>query len=312
MSSGPNKETIFHQACEIDDVSQRTEFLEQACQGDELLRAEIEKLLTLDDQRDSLLDFELTNLAQMSEAFPILEQTGDEIGPSKLLQKIGEGGMGVVYMAEQKEPVRRWVALKIIKPGMDTRDITVRFEAERQALAMMDRPNIAKILDCGATQVGRPYFVMELVKGMSVTRYCNEKHLTPRERLELFVPICKAIQHAHQKGIIHRDIKPSNILVTEYDHTFVPKVIDFGVAKALDQQLTGQTCFTRYGQIIGTIEYMSPEQAKVKQCQFEAQLKLIRFSRMESQIAPKIDCTTVLFEMAFSQIQSRTTEDPLL
>ena len=173
--------------------------------------------------------------------------------------------MGVVYMAEQQEPVRRKVALKIIKPGMDTRQVIARFEAERQALSLMDHPNIARVLDAGTTDSGRPYFVMELVKGQPITQYCDEHHLTPRQRLELLLPVCQAIQHAHQKGIIHRDIKPSNILVAEYDQQPVPKVIDFGVAKATSQPLTEKTMFTGFGQIVGTLEYMSPEQAKVNQ-----------------------------------------------
>ena len=171
--------------------------------------------------------------------------------------------MGVVYMAEQAEPVRRKVAVKIIKPGMDSAQVIARFEAERQALAMMDHPNIARVLDAGATDTGRPYFVMELVKGVPITEYCDRNRLTPRERLELFVPVCRAIQHAHQKGIIHRDIKPSNVLVTLYDGQPVPKVIDFGVAKAIDQRLTERTLFTRFGVIVGTLEYMSPEQAEL-------------------------------------------------
>ncbi len=265
MPSHPNKESIFNHACEIEDTARRAAFLADACGDDHVMRAEIEQLLQLDDQPDSLLDFELTNLDPTSDALPALEKPGDQIGSYKLLQKVGEGGMGVVYMAEQKAPVRRRVALKIIKPGMDTREVIARFEAERQALAMMDHPNIAKVLDCGTTQTGRPFFVMELVKGVSITEYCDANHLTPKERLELFVPVCQAIQHAHQKGIIHRDIKPSNILIAEYDHKAVPKIIDFGVAKALNQQLTSKTMFTQLGQLIGTIEYMSPEQAKVNQ-----------------------------------------------
>ena len=171
--------------------------------------------------------------------------------------------MGVVYMAEQTQPVQRKVALKIIKPGMDTGQVIARFEAERQALAMMDHPNIAQVLDAGATETGRPYFVMELVKGVPITKYCDDNHLTPRERLELFVPVCQAVQHAHQKGIIHRDIKPSNVLVTSYDGKPVPKVIDFGVAKATGQRLTERTLFTQYGAMVGTLEYMSPEQAEL-------------------------------------------------
>src|SRR5262249_46182110 len=175
--------------------------------------------------------------------------------------QIGEGGFGVVFMAEQTEPVRRKVALKILKPGMDTRQVVVRFEAERQALAIMDHPNIARVLDGGQTRNGRPYFVMDLVKGIPITEYCDRNQLTPRERLELFVHLCQAVQHAHQKGIIHRDLKPSNILVTVHDTTPVVKVIDFGVAKALGQELTDKTLFTGFAQMVGTPLYMSPEQA---------------------------------------------------
>ena len=193
---------------------------------------------------------------------PLTEKPGDTIGRYKLLQQIGEGGCGVVYMAEQDEPVRRRVALKIIKLGMDTKSVIARFEAERQALAMMDHPNIAKVLDAGATETGRPYFVMELVRGMKITEYCDEAKLSTRARLDLFIQVCQAIQHAHQKGIIHRDIKPSNILVTVNDGVPVPKVIDFGIAKATSgQQLTDKTLFTAFEQFIGTPAYMSPEQA---------------------------------------------------
>jgi serine/threonine protein kinase len=196
---------------------------------------------------------------------PITEKPGTQIGPYKLLQQVGEGGMGVVYMAEQKKPVKRRVALKIIKPGMDTRQVIARFEAERQALALMEHPNIARVLDAGATDSGRPYFVMELVNGVPITQYCDEKHLSLRERLELFIPVCRAVQHAHQKGIIHRDLKPSNIMVARYDGHPVPKVIDFGVARAANQTLTEKTLFTELGQIVGTLEYMSPEQAERNQ-----------------------------------------------
>src|SRR5262249_18371210 len=171
--------------------------------------------------------------------------------------------MGVVYMAEQQEPVRRKVALKIIKPGMDSHQVIARFEAERQALALMDHQNIARVLDAGTTESGRPYFVMELVHGVPITQYCDNNQLTPRERLELFVPVCQAIQHAHQKGIIHRDVKPSNVLVTMYADKAVPKVIDFGVAKAIEQRLTEKTMFTQFGALVGTFEYMSPEQAEM-------------------------------------------------
>ena len=196
---------------------------------------------------------------------PISERPGSVVGPYKLLQKLGEGGMGAVYMAEQEKPVRRMVALKIIKPGMDSRQVIARFEAERQALAMMDHHHIAKVLDAGTTDTGRPYFAMELVKGVPITEYCDKNKLTPRERLEMFIPVCQAIQHAHQKGIIHRDIKPSNVLVTLYDGKPVPKVIDFGIAKATQQKLTERTMFTGIGQILGTFEYMSPEQAEMNQ-----------------------------------------------
>jgi serine/threonine protein kinase/Tfp pilus assembly protein PilF len=193
----------------------------------------------------------------------VTENLGDVIGHYKLLQQIGQGGFGVVYMAQQQEPVKRRVALKIVKLGMDTKQVVARFEAERQALALMDHPNIAKILDAGATSTGRPYFVMELVKGIRITDYCDQNHLSPSERLELFVQICRAVQHAHQKGIIHRDLKPSNILVTLHDGVPVPKIIDFGIAKATQQELTEQTVFTQFGQFIGTPAYMSPEQAEM-------------------------------------------------
>src|SRR5207237_8402266 len=196
----------------------------------------------------------------MLTAAPPDEVTGTRIGRYKLLQKLGEGGCGIVYMAEQEEPVRRRVALKVIKLGMDTREVIARFEAERQALALMDHANIAKVLDGGTTQTGRPYFVMELVKGIPITRYCDENRLNTIQRLELFILVCQAIQHAHQKGIIHRDIKPSNILVTDHDGTPVPKVIDFGIAKATaGQTLTDKTPFTAFEQFIGTPAYMSPD-----------------------------------------------------
>jgi len=191
------------------------------------------------------------------------EQPGAVIGPYKLLERIGEGGMAAVYMAEQEKPLRRRVALKITKLGMDTKQVVARFEVERQALALMDHPNIAHVFDAGATETGRPYFVMELVRGISFTEYCNRNRLTTRERLDLFVPVCKAVHHAHQKGIIHRDLKPSNIMVTLHDGVPVPKVIDFGIAKATDQRLTEKTVFTRYAEMIGTPEYMSPEQAEM-------------------------------------------------
>ena len=185
------------------------------------------------------------------------------IGPYKLREQIGEGGFGTVWVADQEQPVRRRVALKIIKLGMDTKEVIARFEQERQALAMMDHPNIAKVLDAGATQYGRPFFVMELVRGVKITDYCDDQQLSTRERIELFITVCQAVQHAHQKGIIHRDLKPSNILVTINDGKAVPKVIDFGVAKATQGRLTEQTVFTQFQQMIGTPLYMTPEQAEM-------------------------------------------------
>ena len=191
------------------------------------------------------------------------EQLGSRLGRYKLLQKIGEGGCGVVYLAEQEEPVRRQVALKVIKLGMDTKSVIARFEAERQALAMMDHPNIARVLDAGATETGRPFFVMELVRGTRITKYCDENNLDTVQRLKLFIQVCRAIQHAHQKGVIHRDIKPSNILVSLHDGVPVPKVIDFGIAKATEGRLTNNTLFTAVEQFVGTPAYMSPEQADI-------------------------------------------------
>src|SRR5262249_41390638 len=183
------------------------------------------------------------------------------VGPYKLLEQIGEGGFGVVFAAEQQQPVCRKVALKVLKPGMDSKQVIARFEAERQALALMDHPHIAKVLDAGTTDAGRPYFVMELVKGVPLTQFCDDQRLTPRERLRLFVHVCQAVQHAHHKGVIHRDLKPSNVLVTLHDGTPVPKVIDFGIAKAVGQQLTDKTLVTGFAQMVGTPLYMSPEQA---------------------------------------------------
>jgi serine/threonine protein kinase len=197
----------------------------------------------------------------VADVHPILEAPGTQIGQYKLLEQIGEGTFGVVYMADHQQPVRRKVALKVLKLGMDTRQVIARFEAERQALALMDHPNIARVFDGGATATGRPYFVMELVRGVDITVFCDQNHLTPRARLELFVPVCEAVQHAHQKGIIHRDLKPSNVLVTVHDSRPTVKVIDFGVAKALGQELTEKTLFTAAHQMVGTPLYMSPEQA---------------------------------------------------
>jgi len=254
-------EDIFHAAVEKGSA-QRAAYLDAACGNDSALRAQVEALLRAHEEAGSLLEQPLFRAAP-TEDLRSADSAGTTVGPYKLLQQIGEGGMGTVFMAEQLEPVKRKVAVKIIKAGMDSRQVIARFEAERQALAMMDHVNIARVFDGGATENGRPYFVMELVHGVPITKYCDDNHLTPRERLELFVPVCQAIQHAHQKGIIHRDIKPSNVMITLYDGKPVPKVIDFGVAKATEQKLTERTLFTQYGTMVGTLEYMSPEQAEM-------------------------------------------------
>jgi serine/threonine protein kinase/tetratricopeptide (TPR) repeat protein len=257
----PTEETIFLASLEKAAGPERIAFVAAACAGNEALYHRALELLAGHDASRGPLDALPLPVGATAEGGS--ERPGTQIGPYKLLQQIGEGGMGMVYMAEQIEPVRRRVALKIIKPGMDTRQVIARFEAERQALAMMDHVDIARVFDAGTTAGGRPYFVMELVNGVPITQYCDDQRLTPRERLELFVPVCQAIQHAHQKGIIHRDIKPSNVMVTLYDGKPVPKVIDFGVAKATEQKLTERTLFTQYGTLVGTLEYMSPEQAEM-------------------------------------------------
>ncbi len=256
----------------------RQAFLDQVCAGDPAMRTRLESLLGSGEVADRFFqtgaNVNSQVVQQLTSADPgakamILskpgadEEIGRRIGAYKLLQRLGEGGCGIVYMAEQEMPIRRFVALKIIKLGMDTKSVIARFEAERQALALMDHINIAKVLDAGATDTGRPFFVMELVRGIKITDYCNQNSLDTRQRLDLFIQICQAIQHAHQKGIIHRDIKPSNILVTLYDGVGVPKVIDFGIAKATELRLTDHTLFTAYEQMIGTPAYMSPEQAEM-------------------------------------------------
>jgi eukaryotic-like serine/threonine-protein kinase len=271
------EETLFEAALEKETLAERAAFLDEACSGDVAVRQRVDALLRSHEHAGFLktpavqrAEKEKSTPQSPTEAAPAIldppasaERAGAVIGPYKLLQQVGEGGMGTVFMAEQTHPVQRKVAVKVIKAGMDSRQIVARFEAERQALAMMDHVNIARVLDAGATESGLPYFVMELVRGVPITQYCDDNHLTPRERLELFVPVCQAIQHAHQKGIIHRDIKPSNVMVTLYDDKPVPKVIDFGVAKATEQPLTAQTLFTQYGTMVGTLEYMSPEQASM-------------------------------------------------
>jgi serine/threonine protein kinase len=255
---------IFLDAIENHEPDQWNSYLEKACSGDALLRARVDKLLRARAQLGSFHEASESSPEPTTDE-PLRERPGAVIGPYKLLQQIGEGGMGVVYMAEQQQPLRRKVALKIIKPGMDSAQVIARFDAERQALALMDHQNIAKVFDAGTTESGRPYFVMELVHGVPITQYCDDHHLTPKERLELFLPVCHAIHHAHQKGIIHRDLKPSNVLVCLYDGVAVPKVIDFGIAKATGQQLTERTMFTQFGSLVGTLEYMSPEQAEMSQ-----------------------------------------------
>lgn len=257
-----DEEKIFHVARGIESEEVRSTYLAQICAGDQALRDRVDALLKANEQQQALLNSNI-GFESTFEFTGVTEAPGEQIGRYKLLQKIGEGGFGVVYLAEQSRPVRRKVALKVIKPGMDTHSVVARFEAERQALALMDHANIAKVLDGGATESGRPYFVMELVKGVPITDFCDENKFTLRQRLQLFTDVCRAIQHAHQKGIIHRDIKPSNVLVTLHDGKPVPKVIDFGVAKAVSQQLTEKTLFTAHGQMIGTPQYMSPEQAEM-------------------------------------------------
>jgi serine/threonine protein kinase/tetratricopeptide (TPR) repeat protein len=256
--------SIFLRAIEDCTPSEWGAYLDQACGDNAELRRRVHVLLEAHQTADSLIDTpEPATTPGAGASDP--DQSGTGIGPYKLIEEIGEGGMGTVYMAQQTEPVKRLVALKLIKPGMDSRQVVARFEAERQALALMDHPNIARVFDAGTTETGRPFFVMELVKGVPLTKYCDEHRLTPKERLELFIPVCLAIQHAHQKGIIHRDIKPSNVLVALYDGKPVPKVIDFGVAKATVQRLTAQTLVTGLGALVGTLEYMSPEQAELNQ-----------------------------------------------
>ena len=264
-ASRPDNEAIFHAARGIPDPDRRRAYVREACGEDEARIALVEALLAAADGTDSLLDRPLADTSEATIDLPATESPGTVVGPYKLIEPIGEGGMGSVWMAQQTEPVKRLVAVKLIKAGMDSRQVIARFEAERQALALMDHANIARVLDAGTTGVGRPYFVMDLVKGVPITRYCDEHHLTPRQRLELFIPVCQAVQHAHQKGIIHRDLKPSNVLVALYDGKPVPKIIDFGVAKAAGPQLTDRTLVTGFGSIVGTLEYMSPEQAEFNQ-----------------------------------------------
>ncbi|MBL9075994.1 MAG: protein kinase [Planctomycetes bacterium] len=252
---------LFDGAFEL-PANLRSSWLDRECAGDQALRLRLAAMLAAADDPGFLANSTRSSEVRPATT-PLQETEGSRIGPYKLLQKIGEGGFGVVFLAEQERPVRRRVAVKVIKLGMDTRQVVARFEAERQALAMMDHPNIAKVLDAGATESGRPYFVMEMVKGVPITEYCDKNHLTGKERLELLIRVCHAVQHAHHKGVIHRDIKPSNILVTLHDGVPVPKVIDFGLAKATDHRLTEKTLFTEHRAFVGTPMYMSPEQAEL-------------------------------------------------
>ena len=259
------EEALFALALEK-PANKRSAFLNAVCDGDAALRARLDALIAAHEQPDSALATEADNARptmKLDLADAPDEAVGQTLGRYKLMERLGEGGCGVVYVAEQSQPVRRRVALKVIKLGMDTKQVVARFEAERQALAMMDHPNIAKVLDAGTTDLGRPFFVMELVRGIRITDYCDQANLTTKERLDLFISVCHAIQHAHQKGIIHRDIKPSNILVTLHDGVPVPKVIDFGIAKATEGRLTDATVYTQLHQFIGTPAYMSPEQAEM-------------------------------------------------
>jgi WD40 repeat protein/serine/threonine protein kinase len=253
-----DEESIFLQALEKSAAAEREAFVDQACAGDAELRRGVQQLLRAHAKAGNFLQ---ESLGVLTIDEPVPERPDTVIGTYKLMEQIGEGGMGLVFVAEQQHPVRRKVALKVVKPGMDSRDVIARFEAERQALALMDHPNIAKVFDGGQTTLGRPYFVMELVKGTPITDYCDQHRLTPRERLKLFIHVCQAVQHAHQKGVIHRDLKPSNVMVVSHDGIPVVKVIDFGVAKAIGQQLTDKTIYTQFTQLIGTPLYMSPEQA---------------------------------------------------
>jgi serine/threonine protein kinase/WD40 repeat protein len=258
----PDLKSIFGCALEIESPAERAAYLDSACAGAPGLRAEIDGLLAHLGRAGAFMN-RPAGMDGTADYAPIVERPGTVVGPYKLMEQIGEGGMGLVFVAEQQNPMRRKVALKIIKPGMDTRDVIARFESERQALALMDHPNIARVFDAGATDSGRPYFVMELVKGVPIVEYCDQQNLPTRARLDLFLAVCQAVQHAHSKGIIHRDLKPSNILVAPHDGVPVVKVIDFGVAKAIGQQLTDKTVYTRFAQMIGTPLYMSPEQAEI-------------------------------------------------
>jgi serine/threonine protein kinase/tetratricopeptide (TPR) repeat protein len=305
-----NEESLFAAALEKPSPAERQAFLEQACGNDVALRQRLERLLAADERRSGILEGQPPT-ADINPAQPGLVPGRIFAGRFKLRQKLGEGGMGEVWVADQTEPMQRRVALKLVRPGHDSTRMLARFEQERQALALMDHPNIAKVLDAGIDDAGRPYFVMELIKGMPITKYCDEAKLSPRERLELFIPVCHAVQHAHQKGIIHRDLKPSNILVALYDGKPVPKVIDFGVAKATGPRLTEQSLYTEVGALIGTLEYMSPEQAELNNLDIDTRSDIyalgailyelltgsVPFSRKELQAAALTDMLRMIKEV---------------
>jgi len=264
MNDAPDRDVVvFTEALRL-PAAERADYLDRACAGDGELRRRVEAILEDYDKAGDFLGEPADGVPTANSQGTVAgEKPGDRVGRYKLLQQIGEGGCGTVFMAEQEEPVRRLVALKVIKPGMDSKSVIARFEAERQALALMDHPNIAHIFDAGTTESGRPYFVMELVRGIKITDYCDNNSLPTIARLDLFIQVCRAVQHAHQKGVIHRDLKPSNILITtSVEGNALPKIIDFGIAKATTgQRLTDKTLFTAFDMMIGTPAYMSPEQA---------------------------------------------------
>ncbi len=258
-----DEKAIFKIAYRIEAPDARSDFLKEVCGDDDALHGRIVKLLQINQEEPNFLESPAVQIDPTDDRSRGIDAIDTQIGPYKIREQLGEGGMGIVYVAEQTEPVRRKVALKLIKPGRDTKQVIARFEAERQALALMDHPNIARVLDAGTTEAGRPYFVMELVRGMPINQFCDKARLTTRQRLELFITVCQAVQHAHQKGVIHRDIKPSNVLVTKHDGVPVVKVIDFGVAKALHEPLGENSVYTGFDQMVGTPKYMSPEQAEM-------------------------------------------------
>jgi serine/threonine protein kinase len=304
-------EQLFCQALEKATVAERAAFLDEACGGDAALRTSVEALLRAHVDAGGFLDVPAVDPNATRETPRPSEGPGTKIGRYKILQLIGEGGFGSVYMAEQQEPVRRKVALKIIKLGMDTRQVIARFEAERQALALMDHPNIARVLDAGATESGRPYFVMELVKGITITEYCDKNKLSTRERLDLFLQVCHAVQHAHQQSIIHRDLKPNNVLVTLHDSRPVPMVIDFGIAKATSQRLTDKTLFTEFRQFLGTPEYMSPDQAEISGLEVDTRTDIYSLGVLLYELltgTTPFDATT-LRKASYGEIQRIIRED---